>query len=100
MELCEKACEEILETAMVTFDTVNKMDGNLTDWRSIFEAAFSCILSLKDTEAIMLFATMCICALDFETYSDLEDNLLNRSKEIPMLNTLRYMQLSKSIDEQ
>ena len=100
MELCEKACEEILETAMTTLDTVGEVDGNVTNWRSIFEAAFSCLLSLKDTEALMLFATMCICALDFETYSNLEDSLLERSKEIPMLNTLRYMQLNKSIDEQ
>jgi hypothetical protein len=100
MELCEKAVEEIAKTAIETFDYVDQIRGGLEDWRPVFEGAFNCLLSLRDTEALQLFATMCICALDFETYSDLDDIFREHSKEVPMLNTLRYRELNKSVDEQ
>lgn len=94
MELSEKACEEILKQSLETFDVVDKEEGGIKDWRSIFEAAFQCLLTLKNTEALQLFATMCICALDFDTYSSLEEVFMNREKTIPMMNTLTYQELN------
>ena len=94
MELKEKTIKEILKQALETFDAVQQENPDIKDWRSIFEAAFQCILTIGNTEAIQLFATMCICALDFDTYSDLEDVFVNHEKTIPMLNTLTYRELN------
>ena len=99
MELKEKACEEILNNALETFDAVQKEQGGIEDWRSVFEAAFQCLLTLKDTEAIQLFVCMCICSLDFEAYSNLEDAFINHEKLIFAENTYRYMQLNGDIEE-
>lgn len=96
MELKEKACEEILRHALETFDGVEEQEGGIKDWRAIFEAAFQCLLTLQCTEAIQLFACMCICALDFESYSQLEDVLLSHEKTVPMMNTFLYRQLNES----
>lgn len=98
MELKDKTCEEILRRSLETFDAVDNQEGGITDWRSIFEAAFQCLLTLKSTEAMQLFATMCLMTLDFETYSELEDVLLSHSKELAMSNTITYLELNKETE--
>ena len=61
----------------------------------VFEAAFQCVLTLGSTEAIQLFAMMCISSLDFFTYSELEDALINHSKELYAKNMITYSELNK-----
>ena len=95
MELSEKAVEEIIKQSLVTFDEVAKEQPDIKDWKSIFEAAFACVLSLRSTTALQLFTVMCLCALDFEAYSELEDVFVNHPKTIPMQNTLWYRQLNE-----
>lgn len=96
MELKQKTCEEILRLALADFDAVNeKCDGSLTDWRAVFEAAFQCVLTLKDTLAIQMFALMCLLALDFTTYSELEDILINHPKSVFLDNSILYQKLNK-----
>lgn len=96
MELKQKACEEILKRGLEDFDAVNeKCDGGLTEWRAVFEAAFQCLLTLKETTAIQSFALMCLLALDFVTYSELEDVLVNHPKDIFFENGLLYQKLNE-----
>lgn len=95
MELSEKAREEILKSVLCTFDTVAKTE-DIKDWRSIFEATLQCLLTLGCTEAIQLFATMCLQILDFDTYSELEDVFINRSKIVNAINTQWYNELNES----
>lgn len=99
MELCEKACEEILRSSLETFDAVQEEQGGMEEWRSIFEATLQCLLTLKSTEALQLFTCMCICALDFATYSDLEDAFLHRDKLAFMGNTYKYMELNGDLKD-
>lgn len=95
MELSEKAVEEIIKQSLVTFDEVAKEQPDIKDWKSIFEAAFACVLSLKSTTALQLFTVMCLCALDFDSYSEVEEVFMNHPKTIPMQNTLFYKKLNE-----
>lgn len=100
MELSEKAQQEALSFALETFDTVMKdQSEELKNWKSVFEAAFQCVLTLGSTEAVQLFAMMCISSLDFFTYSELEDALINHSKEIYAKNMITYSELNKKDKE-
>ena len=81
---------------MESFDLVTKdQPQEIKDWRAVFEAAFQCILDLGSTEAIQLFAMLCISSLDFFTYSELEDAILSHSKEIYATNLKIYSDLNK-----
>lgn len=96
MELSEKAQQEALSCALESFDAVMKdQSEELKNWKSVFEAAFQCVLTLGSTEAVQLFAMMCISSLDFFTYSELEDALVNHSKEIYAKNMVAYSELNK-----
>ena len=95
MELGKKAREEALNFGMASFDTVAKDQEEIKDWRAVFEAAFQCLLDLGSTEAIQLFAMMCVSSLDFFTYSELEDVLINHSKETYANNMILYSELNK-----
>lgn len=96
MELGKKAREEALNFGITSFDVVTKdQEQEVKDWRTVFEAAFQCILDLGSTEAIQLFAMMCISSLDFFTYSELEDALLSHAKDIYANNMILYSELNK-----
>lgn len=96
MELGEKARQEALSFGIVCFDTVTKdQSQEVKNWRAVFEAAFQCVLDLGSTEAVQLFAMMCISSLDFFTYSELEDALINHSKELYAKNMITYSELNK-----
>lgn len=96
MELSEKAQQEALSCALESFDAVMKdQSEELKNWKSVFEAAFQCVLTLGSTEAVQLFAMMCISSLDFFTYSELEEALINHSKEIYAKNMIAYSELNK-----
>ena len=71
----------------------------LKSWKAVFEAAFQCVLTLGSTEAVQLFAMMCISSLDFFTYSGLEDVLINHSKEVYAKNMITYSELNKKDKE-
>lgn len=100
MELCKKAQQEALNFGMVSFDTVTSdQSEEIKNWRAVFEAAFQCVLDLGSTEALQLFAMMCISSLDFFTYSELEDVLVNHSKECYANNMILYSELNKKDKE-
>ena len=96
MELGKKAREEALGFAMASFDAVTSdQSQDVKDWKAVFEAAFQCILDLGSTEAVQLFAMMCISSLDFFTYSELEDALLSHPKDVYADNMVFYSELNK-----
>lgn len=95
MELGKEARKEALDFGMSSFDAVAKKQEEIKDWRAVFEAAFQCLLDLGSTEAIQLFAMMCVSSLDFFTYSELEDVLINHSKEAYANNMILYSELNK-----
>lgn len=85
---------------MASFDTVTSdQSEEIKNWRAVFEAAFQCILDLGSTDAVQLFAMLCISSLDFFTYSELEDALINRSKEAYANNMILYSELNKKDKE-
>lgn len=67
----------MLGTAMKVFDKAIENYPELKDWRSIFEATYQCLLSLKDTNALRFFAMQCICALDLQNYGMFEESFLS-----------------------
>ena len=96
MELCKEAQQEALSFGIASFDVVvSDQSEEIKNWRAVFEAAFQCILDLGSTEAIQLFAMMCISSLDFFTYSELEDALINHPKECYANNMILYSKLNK-----
>lgn len=100
MELSKAAQQEALGFGLESFDAVTKdQSDEVKDWRAIFEVAFQSLLDLGSTEAIQLFAMMCISSLDFFTYSELEDALLGHSKEVYAVNMKLYSELNKKDSE-
>lgn len=100
MELGKKAREEALGFGIESFDAVTKdQSDEIKNWRAVFEAAFQCILDLGSTEAVQLFAMMCISSLDFFTYSELEDALVNHPKDVYATNMVLYSELNKKDKE-
>lgn len=100
MELGKKAREEALAFGLVSFDAVTSdQSDDIKNWRAVFEAAFQCLLDLGSTEAIQLFAMMCISSLDFFTYSELEDALVSHSKDVYANNMVLYSELNKKDKE-
>lgn len=96
MELGKEARKEALGFGLASFDAVTSdQSDDVKDWRAVFEAAFQCLLDLGSTEAIQLFAMMCISSLDFFTYSELEDALVSHSKEVYATNMVLYSELNK-----
>ena len=83
----------MLGTAMKVFDKAIESYPELKDWRSIFEATYQCLLSLKDTTALRFFAMQCVCALDLQNYGMFEESFLSEISLIRvavMKNTKLY----------
>lgn len=100
MELSKAAQQEALSFGLESFDVATKdQSDEIKDWRAIFEVAFQSLLSLGSTDAVQLFAMMCISSLDFFTYSELEDALTNHSKECYVNNMILYSELNKKNKE-